>query len=507
MTCSKCAALMPDDAKFCASCGASTQSQSTVSETPLMSAVTPVTPVPPANLAAPVAPVLIDSGKHAATQWLRLVNYFIDNIGAWIFGLVLSPLVTFSIIGPSNLDNPEFLVENMGAFIGAVLISSLAYPLYYIFFEGIWQRTPGKWASGTKVVMLDGSKPGIGRIIGRSFARYIPFEAFSYLFGKYPYGWHDALTKTTVVPVSYTATDIQAIDVHDKGKGSVWMIVLAFVALLLPIIAIIGILSSVVLASLNTARVKGNDAFVKATLVNVVGMNELYYDAENSYKDVCKNENASTMVMSLASKNVDFVCNDSVDAWAATANLSDTSIWCVDSTGYRGLRTGELGSDLSCEKGLMGGEVEWFTYTSPLDGFSVDFPQEPLVSVEKDVPLGFDGLTMDQSFYEAQDEMSYYSIAKIVYSASLMESEPKDILESMVSSAIDTNPSNKLISSKHITYMGDPAIEFVSAVEGAFFSGRYIITDEDTVYSLLFGYEESSYDAETYERFVNSFKK
>ncbi len=47
---------------------------------------------------------------------------------------------------------------------------------------------------------------------------------------------------------------------------------------LLVVIAIIGILSSVVLASLNTARHKGNDAAVKTNLDGVRTQAALYYD-------------------------------------------------------------------------------------------------------------------------------------------------------------------------------------------------------------------------------------
>ena len=47
---------------------------------------------------------------------------------------------------------------------------------------------------------------------------------------------------------------------------------------LLVVIAIIGILSSVVLASLNTARSKGNDAAVRSNLANARAQAELFYD-------------------------------------------------------------------------------------------------------------------------------------------------------------------------------------------------------------------------------------
>ena len=52
---------------------------------------------------------------------------------------------------------------------------------------------------------------------------------------------------------------------------------------LLVVIAIIGILSAVVLASLNTARSKGNDAAIKSNLSTIQTQAELYYDSTGGY--------------------------------------------------------------------------------------------------------------------------------------------------------------------------------------------------------------------------------
>lgn len=52
---------------------------------------------------------------------------------------------------------------------------------------------------------------------------------------------------------------------------------------LLVVIAIIGILSSVVLASLNTARAKGADAAIKANLSNIRAQAEIQYDNTGNY--------------------------------------------------------------------------------------------------------------------------------------------------------------------------------------------------------------------------------
>src|ERR1700759_4585114 len=57
---------------------------------------------------------------------------------------------------------------------------------------------------------------------------------------------------------------------------------------LLVVIAIVGILSSVVLSSLNSARIKAVDSAVKSNLVNARAQAELYYDANgNDYTGVC----------------------------------------------------------------------------------------------------------------------------------------------------------------------------------------------------------------------------
>jgi hypothetical protein len=150
--------------------------------------------------------------------------------------------------------------------------------IYYCLFESLWQRTPGKFLTGTKVVNLDGSKPSFLRILGRSFARYIPFDNLSFLF--MTRGWHDYLSKTLVVPKSYTALEISRIDLNKQSKTNGWLI--ALVAFLI-FIAIGGVIASVVLVSLNSARVKSRDATRVANIRQIQGYVELAATEINAY--------------------------------------------------------------------------------------------------------------------------------------------------------------------------------------------------------------------------------
>ena len=123
---------------------------------------------------------------------------------------------------------------------------------------------------------------------------------------------------------------------------------------LLVVIAIIGILASIVLASLNAARDKGQDANVKASLTGIRTTAELEYDnLGNSYNTtgaaiatadcngaaaVANTILANTNIMS-ALAEVDtqspsnVVCVTEATAYAMTADLNDGDYWCIDSTG------------------------------------------------------------------------------------------------------------------------------------------------------------------------------
>ena len=131
---------------------------------------------------------------------------------------------------------------------------------------------------------------------------------------------------------------------------------------LLVVVAIIGILAAVVLASLNNARNKGNDAAVKINLRNAIGQGEIFWNTNtasaSSYTNVCTNgtvggalgigaqvsaaakaaglsgtPNYATDPASPGGTLTTATCNDSANAWAAEAPLKAGGMWCVDSTG------------------------------------------------------------------------------------------------------------------------------------------------------------------------------
>ena len=126
---------------------------------------------------------------------------------------------------------------------------------------------------------------------------------------------------------------------------------------LLVVIAIIGILSSVVLASLNTARTKGSDAAVKADMGSVRSQAEIVYDTAGNYDTVCADATVTKQVTAAlgasgSTQTYAASCFDSAAGWAASVPLktSGAGFYCVDSTGA-GLTTTAIGiatADLVC---------------------------------------------------------------------------------------------------------------------------------------------------------------
>lgn len=207
MFCKQCGDLIEDDAKFCAKCGEA-----------------------------------IDT-KLPASVGQRFANYAID----YFIILLLTILVGV------------FSSESAGGTILVIFMTSL----YYLIFESIWQRTPSKWITKTKVVRLDGTKPRFSQILGRTFSRLVPFEQLSFLVNKNPIGWHDRWPRTLVVPASYTPADVEKIDVRGGKKGPLSTFLIILIVVLVSI-SVLGILASIVLTSMNAAREKAKAAAEKA---------------------------------------------------------------------------------------------------------------------------------------------------------------------------------------------------------------------------------------------------
>lgn len=149
---------------------------------------------------------------------------------------------------------------------------------------------------------------------------------------------------------------------------------------LLVVIAIIGILSGIVLSSLNTARSKGADAAIKGNLGGARAQAELFYASNsNSYTGVCgaaalgdgtKSINAqvdaarvaggwsaalNTTLATAGAWNT-ATCHEAAGgaAWAAevplkASNSTTASMFCVDSTGAAKTTAAALAaSDTDC---------------------------------------------------------------------------------------------------------------------------------------------------------------
>ena len=125
---------------------------------------------------------------------------------------------------------------------------------------------------------------------------------------------------------------------------------------LLVVIAIIGILSAVVLASLNTARSKGSDAAIQSNLESIRTQAELEYSNYNQYLAANPNGTCPTTVQASSMFDSTVVnalsqttaagsavkcygATGSTGAYKISASLISQSgkFFCIDSTGFGGV--------------------------------------------------------------------------------------------------------------------------------------------------------------------------
>lgn len=116
---------------------------------------------------------------------------------------------------------------------------------------------------------------------------------------------------------------------------------------LLVVIAIIGILSGIVLTSLNTAREKAKDASAKASAASIRAEAEIIFDDSGSYATVCgegQNAKIVDLIAAVTDQGAIVDCDSAADAYAVGLTLNDGSFYCVDSTGFAGKTSGLKGA-------------------------------------------------------------------------------------------------------------------------------------------------------------------
>lgn len=454
MTCSHCGQEIADESKFCTHCG---------------TAVT-------TNISLP------------ASWGKRLGNHILDRIIATL--LAVAAFIATDYVPTREI---EILMFVLGI---------LLYLLYYPLLEYFFGQTIGKMITGTKVVRRDGNKIHFWQAIGRTLARYIPLEPLSFTFRKFPTGWHDLLSKTYVVKKDMTPDQIRSIDpkVVAAHKSSTAIVIVIVIAL---VILVIGILSSVVLASLSTARSKGQEAAKRADIVSLQAKAELYAGEHNdSFVGFCQTDDIKSL-SKYQTNVVTYECNDSEKQWVVTVPVG-INFACIDSTGTTPtLVPITIGSRLSCP--TVG---TWTPITSADGSFTVEFPGEVLVSEEKNIQATTEDLSIvyDSTLYTLKAVEGNYMLIHHAYNKPFTAKERVELLPDYVDQLVSL--SKGVITSevfKDGVEKSQADFELVASAEKEAIHVRIIMTKAD-IYMLINSSAPDVSTEESYDYFRDSFK-
>ncbi len=140
---------------------------------------------PPADVGAIVAPAhstfLVDVSKGR-----RFLHWIVDTVLIQVILVILMFGGAVDVLRQSSI-----------ASYASTMATSL---VYYVFFESVFGRTPGKFLTGSRVVGLDGGRPSFGALVIRSLVRFVPFDGLSFI-PRLRTGWHDEWSRTRVVPI------------------------------------------------------------------------------------------------------------------------------------------------------------------------------------------------------------------------------------------------------------------------------------------------------------------
>ena len=131
---------------------------------------------------------------------------------------------------------------------------------------------------------------------------------------------------------------------------------------LMLVIALIGILTSIILASIGNARTKGDEVKTKSQLAAIQTAATIYYGSHaNSYGSTVTNDcttagsffqdtdshMAALVDIGTYPQGTTLTCNANDSAYAVSATLSNGAWWCVDSLGTAKGESSNIGADVT----------------------------------------------------------------------------------------------------------------------------------------------------------------
>lgn len=411
---------------------------------------------------------------------------------------------------------------------------------YHLICEAIWQKTPGKLFTKTKVVDREGNKPSFLKILIRSLVRYIPFEPLSFLFGGYPIGWHDSFSKTLVVSVELTPEEVRGmnfIEIRKQKSTSKIVTVIIIIVAGLMVIAIIGLFASVVLTSLNSARLKGQDASVKANLVSARSQAELYWDSQKtngkdgSYSGFCNSNVVLNIINSTPKvKNTSLVCNDNKQKYAIYSLLNSGGYWCIDNLGQQKIDN-PLGTQVSCsiqkntENKVINNNSDqiifkktidkttelvasndWQEFTSKEGGFKVQFPGLP-VRQDSNVKIPDSDVVLVLTMHVVEKRKDNIYVVAYTNFPKNLNTLNSNSLETSLNSMLETDKGNTLVSSKYSSLQGNVALDFVIKNDSreSLLKGK-LVSAGSYYYNIFSGQNSSKFDDVSFNKFIDSFQ-
>jgi uncharacterized RDD family membrane protein YckC len=135
--------------------------------------------------------------------WVRLAAKFFDRVILYGVAMLVERAVVelaFAGVAPEPMDWPQ--LWRLIAIVAPInILIALAYTVYFMLRH---EATPGKLILGLRVVRADGSRLGVGRIVGRFFAEMLSAVIFltGYVmaaFDERKRTLHDYLCDTRVV--------------------------------------------------------------------------------------------------------------------------------------------------------------------------------------------------------------------------------------------------------------------------------------------------------------------